>query len=215
MTHAQTPAHTTHRPAREQADDNFYKGRDGALIDERLQRRQYGGFHFGAAFFGWLVSTGLGAMLTGVMAAAGTAIAVTTIDPARSVTAQTAATVGLISGALFLLMLAISYFAGGYVAGRMARFDGIRQGLGVWIIGLFVTIALGAMGAAIGSQFNVLQQLNLPHLPVNQGSFTRGGLITSLLAVVVTLTAAVIGGKVGSNYHRKIDATGTVGYTGR
>ena len=32
-------------------------------------------------------------------------------------------------------------YGGGYVAGRMARFDGGRQGFRVWLLGLLVTIA--------------------------------------------------------------------------
>ena len=39
-----------------------------------------------------------------------------------------AETIGLVGGALLLAALMIAYFAGGYVAGRMSRFDGARQG---------------------------------------------------------------------------------------
>jgi uncharacterized membrane protein len=48
----------------------------------------------------------------------------------------------------------------------------------------------------------------LPALPVNQDSLTTGGLITSLLAVALTLLAAVMGGKVGERYHHKVDEAG-------
>jgi hypothetical protein len=119
-------------------------------------------------------------------------------------------TVGLVSGILLLTVLAIAYFAGGYVAGRLSRFDGARQGMATWIIGLIVALVLGAAGALLGAGFNVLQQLNLPAIPVGS-EFTTGGLIASLLALLLTLGAAILGGKTGEKYHRKIDAEGMAG----
>ena len=41
----------------------------------------------------------------------------------------------------------------------MARFDGGRQGIAVWVIGLAVTITLAAAGAIFGSEYNVLERL--------------------------------------------------------
>jgi hypothetical protein len=182
-----------------------------AVIDKGLAYNRYGGFHFGAAFFGWLVTTGLSVILIALLGAAGSAVAVSTIHSVNTVSGQTTATVGIVSGILLLIALAIAYYAGGYVAGRMARFDGARQGFGTWLIGILLTVLLGALGAAAGSKYNVMQQLNLPHLPINQGSFTTGGLLTSLAAIVITLLAAVLGGKAGEGYHRKIDAAAEVG----
>jgi hypothetical protein len=201
----------THRNVNVRDHDNDHdtmdNGHEHAVVNKDLQYTRFGGFHFGAAFFGWLVATGLSTMLTALLAAAGSAVALSTVD---TVTSGTATTVGLLSGLLFLLALGIAYYAGGYVAGRMARFDGARQGVGVWAIGLILTIVLGVLGAAIGSQYNLLQQLNLPALPVDGSSFTTGGLITGILAVLVTLMAAILGGKAGERYHNRIDATGEV-----
>jgi hypothetical protein len=180
---------------------------DHAVVDKDLQHSRFGGFHFGTAFFGWLVATGLATMLLSLLAAAGSAVALSTVD---SVTGGTAATVGVMSGVLFLLALFVAYYAGGYVAGRMARFDGARQGVGVWAIGLILTILLGALGAALGSQYNLLQSLNLPALPVDGSSFTTGGVVTAVLALMATLAAAIMGAKQGERYHDKIDATGQV-----
>src|SRR3954466_11674513 len=44
------------------------------------QRDEYGGTNWGAAFFGWLVATGLAALLTALVSAAGAAIAFSEID---------------------------------------------------------------------------------------------------------------------------------------
>ena len=87
----------------------------------------------------------------------------------------------------------------------MSRFDGGRQGLGVWIVGLIMTVLLAVAGAILGTQFNVLSSLSLPTVP-NAGSLGIGALVTLLLVLVVTLLAAMGGGKAGRRYHRKVDS---------
>ena len=105
-------------------------------------------------------------------------------------------------------MLAVAYYAGGYVAGRLSRFDGARQGLGAWLMGLVVTILLAAAGALLGSEYNVLQRLDLPRIPIDEGSLSSGGLIALGAILLATLVAAILGGKVGERYHRKVDRAG-------
>lgn len=179
---------------------------------ESLQRERFGGFHFGAAFFGWLVANSVGILLITLLSAIGGAVALTTTDSANQLTGN-AATIGVISAILLLAALSLAYYAGGYVAGRMARFDGARQGFGAWLIGLVITVILSAVGAALGANYNLLQQVNLPSIPVGAQSFTEGGLITLLLAALLTAFAAIAGGKVGERFHHKVDEAG--GHLGR
>jgi hypothetical protein len=54
----------------------------------------------------------------------------------------------------------------------------------------------------------VLEQLNLPSLPVGEATLTTGGAIALAAVVLGTLLAAVVGGKAGERYHRKIDRVG-------
>ena len=54
----------------------------------------------------------------------------------------------------------------------------------------------------------MLSRLNLPNLPVGKGTATTGGMIAFVIAVIATLVAAIVGGKVGERYHRKIDGAG-------
>ncbi len=174
----------------------------GVSAGER-QRERFGGIKWGSAFFGWLVAIGLGALLTALVSAAGATVGLTQVSETEAT--QNAETIGIVGGVVLLAVLAIAYYCGGYVAGRMARFDGAKQGLAVWLVGLIVAVALAVAGAILGSQFNVLQQLNLPRIPVGEGALTTAGLVALAVIVIATLLAAMAGGKAGMRFHRKVD----------
>jgi hypothetical protein len=172
------------------------------------QRARFGGIKWGAAFFGWLSANGLAVVLIALLSAAGVAIGLTNgVDTAGEAAAK-ADSLGLAGGIAILVVLFLAYLAGGYVAGRMARFDGVRQGLAVWLIGLIVVLLLALAGVVLGAQYNVLGQLNLPRIPVDEGTATTAGIITLVAILVVTLVGAILGGKLGTRYHRRIDRAG-------
>jgi hypothetical protein len=175
---------------------------------QRRQREEFGGLNWGSGFFGWLVAVGIATLLTALLSAAGAAVGLTKVSSQQA--SASADTVGIIGGVLLLVILLVAYYAGGYVAGRMSRFSGPRQGLAVWIIGLVVTVILAAAGALLGAKYNVLGQLNLPRIPVDEGSLTTGGLIALAAIVIGTLLAAIAGGKAGTHFHRKVDRAGLV-----
>ena len=90
----------------------------------------------------------------------------------------------------------------------MSRFDGARQGMGAWLIGLIVTVVLAIAGALLGAEYNVLERLDLPALPVGDSELASGGALALALVLLGTLLAAVIGGKAGEHFHRKVDRAG-------
>lgn len=178
--------------------------------DRHLEARDtFGGMSWGACFFGWLVSMGLAVLLTSIvgaiLSAVGSNVRITQNDAERE-----AGTIGIATAVILLLVLAIGYYAGGYVAGRMSRFDGGRQGVGVWLIGLIVALVAIGLGFLFGSQYNILDRVNLPTLPISGDAIGWGAAITALAILALTLLAAVLGGKVGQRYHRKVDRA--VGY---
>jgi len=162
----------------------------------------YRGFKGGSAFFGWLIAVGLTVLLTGIIGAIAAAV-----DYAITIdwNGDDAGTIGIVSGALLVVMMAIAYYNGGYVAGRLARFDGARQGFGVWGIGVIVTLVVAGIGALAGSQYDVLDRVDLPSVPIADDTLTTGGLIAAAAVLVVTLLAAVIGGKAGQRFHKRVD----------
>ena len=177
-------------------------GEDTLVAMHARQRDRFGGIRWGSAFFGLLSAIGLAAILLGIVAAAGVATGVSEI---KDVANGDAETIGLGGAILVLVVLALSWYCGGYVAGRMARFDGPRQGLGVWVWTVVLGAALAIAAVIGGSEYDVFQQLNLPNVAVGDQSLTTGGLITLAAALVVTLIFAVVGGKAGDIYHRRVD----------
>jgi hypothetical protein len=204
----------THEPAGQDAagstttTDGAHATRGAARDAVAAQRARFGGIKWGAAFFGWLSANGLAVVLIALLSAAGVAISLTNGVDTADEAARQANTLGLAGGIAILVVLFLAYLAGGYVAGRMARFDGVRQGLAVWIIGLVVVLLLALAGVVLGAQYNVLGQLNLPRIPVDEGAATTAGIITLVAILVVTLVGAVLGGKLGDRFHRRIDRAG-------
>lgn len=181
--------------------------RERAAEARERQRDEFGGFQLASAFFGWLVAVGLGVLLTALLSAAGAAIGLTTPAPGSQGVAN-AQQIGLTGAIALLVVLFIAYFAGGYVAGRMTRFNGAKQGLGVWVIALVVTAVLALVGAVAGAEYNVLAQLNLPSIPVGGNTLAAGGAIALVVTLLVTLIAAVLGGQLGVRYHVRVDRAG-------
>jgi hypothetical protein len=68
-----------------------------------------------------------------------------------------------------------------------------------------VTIVVAVAGWVFGSEYNIFEQLNLPRIPVDEGTLTTGAVIALAAVVILTLLAAMGGGKAGERYHRKID----------
>ena len=117
----------------------YRDGVDPAAAQEARKER-FGGLNAGAAFFGWLVAIAVSVLLTGIIGAIAAAVGSNAQVTQADATAN-AGNIGLVAAIVLLVVLMIGYYCGGYVAGRMSRFYGTSQGLGVWITGFVVTIA--------------------------------------------------------------------------
>jgi MFS family permease len=171
------------------------------------RRDRFGGMNFGAAFFGWLVAIAVSILLTSIAGAIAAGIG-SNAQITQSQAQKQAGTIGIVAAIVLLVVLMIGYYCGGYVAGRMSRFSGTKQGLGVWIIGLVVTIIAIGLGALFGQQYDILSRVNLPRLPISTDTLSAGGVIAALAVLVGTLVAALAGGSVGTHYHRRVDRAG-------
>ena len=177
---------------------------DRLAIGHEAARRRFGGVNPGAAFFGWLVAIGVAILLSGILGAAAAALG-ETADLTRDDLEGQAGDLGVGAVVALMVVLFVGYCCGGYVAGRMSRFDGARQGLAVWVLGLVVTLLAVGLGALFGSQYDVLDRVDLPRIPFSDGELTAGGVIAGLVVLVVTLIGAMLGGAVGHRYHDRVD----------
>jgi hypothetical protein len=178
-------------------------GRRRRAVGEAQLRERFGGRKIGAAFFGWLVAVGMTVMLSTIAAAVGLAV---TDSMGLHPGGVDAAPVGLTGGVVLLVVLGVSYFTGGYVAGRLARFDGTRNGVLAWIVGLLVTIIAAVVGAAFGAaRADLFSALRLPVLTGDLTAVTVAGVIALVLVLVVTAVAAALGGRMGEQFHRRVD----------
>ena len=179
----------------EQTEDDEYS--------EFRQRERFGGINWGAAFFGWLVAAGLVVLLAVAVAAGVAALGLT--DEVQSAGAKPPPVGAVASAAALLGALLVASYTGGYVAGRMSRFDGGKQGVAVWIIGLLLGGAGAGLALLADSRFGTLDRLSLATMPVPGGAGPLGGVVIAVAAVLASLLFATVGGKVGCRYHRKVD----------
>ncbi|HEX7718039.1 MAG TPA: hypothetical protein VF416_12165 [Marmoricola sp.] len=197
-----THTHESDVEQREERDETIVT-HETDETDESYEK--FGGANAGAAFFGWLVATGLSILLIGIIGAIAAGIG-DAQDVTQSDAERSAGTVGLTSAIVLVAVLLVGYYAGGYVAGRMSRFDGGRQGALTWLIGLIVSIGAVAAGWVFGDRYNVLDRVDLPRIPIPDDQLTWGGVITGVVILVGTLLVAAAGGKVGRHYHDRVDA---------
>lgn len=169
------------------------------------EKERFGGIKWGSAFFGWLTAIGMTVLLSALATAIG--VGVGAANPANAdQAANNVQTLGIASGIILAVILLLAYFCGGYVAGRMARFDGTKQGLAVWLWGIIIAVVVAILAAVAGSQFNILGNLNgAPQIPIDGSLLTASGLIGLAIALVAPLLGAILGGKAGMRFHRKVD----------
>jgi len=178
----------------------------------RRERKEFGGFKFGSAFFGWLTATGAAVLLTALVGAVGAAIglgAAGTVDEVAEALSENANTVSIVGAITLAVVIFVAYLAGGYVAGRMARFSGAKQGVAVWLWAVVIAIVVAIVVALTGSQHTLLANLDsLPSVPMNEGVLTATGIVTAIVVAAVGLVGAVLGGLAGMRYHRRVDRVG-------
>ena len=175
--------------------------------EDRL-RDMYGGVDWLASFLGFVFALVAGAIFSAVV---GVVLAPLGFSPNLTGSLGAAVITGLV---LLGVLIFLTYFFGGYVAGRLARFDGGRNGamLLVWTLltGLLLVLAAGVFSgflpdgatAAIGSTMNgVLSALD----SLSQAGVV--GIVVVVAALLLALIGGFLGGRLGSRYHAEIDRT--------
>lgn len=176
----------------------------------RREEEAFGGVKIVCAFFGWLTATGMAVLLTALVAALGAGVGLVS-DASEVVDAAGASPeeIGWAGVILVLAVVGLSYYSGGYVAGRMARFDGIRQGVAVFAWAVVAAVVVAVLSAVAGAKYDVLDQVNaFPRVPGDLGDLTLQAGVALVGVVVVAAVAAAAGGLAGMHFHRRVDKAG-------
>lgn len=175
-----------------------------AGLTSQEARSRFGGMDIPAVLAGTLAALGFAAFLSAVVASV-TTIGYTTGPAAGETLGWGALTAGLV-------VLVLSLFFGGWVAGRMARYDGGRNGFLVGVLFVVLTAALGALATVVGSTTGATAQVSAPSV-VLPTWFTDSAVpigvtatISALVALAVVLMMSTLGGLYGTRWHKKVDA---------
>jgi hypothetical protein len=169
----------------------------------RQERREFGGrIQWEAVFFGLLAAIGLAACLVALVLGGLVAAGVTSFreDAATLVNRVMAG-----GGAIPVAILAVAYLGGGYVAARMARFDGWRQGLGLWLLSLLMVLAAAITAWIAGGELDPAKSISLPDNPIDTGPLSHSGWSNLGVGLLVPLVFAIVGGVLGERFHRSVD----------
>jgi hypothetical protein len=170
--------------------------------EDRL-RDMYGGVDWLASFLGFVFAIVLGAVFS----------AVAGLVPFGITPDLSGGRIGasVITGlALLGVLIFLTFFFGGYVAGRLARFDGGRNGAMV-LVWMFIVVVILSLAAAIFSGFLPAGMAggiaNLVDRIVSTADNLAGvvGLVTAAAALLLALLGGTLGGRMGSRYHTEID----------
>jgi hypothetical protein len=122
----------------------------------------------------------------------------------------------IITGLVLLgILVFLTYFFGGYVAGRLARFDGGRNGamLLLWsgvtilVLALVNAILAGFLPSAISEDINNFIQSDLLSAIGSLSQLGVVGVVVFVGTLLLALLGGFLGGRLGSRYHAEIDRT--------
>lgn len=170
-------------------------------VGARTARDRFGGIDVPASLTGALVALALLGIVGGLVAAA-----IGGIGYQLGATAQDGTEIGIASVIGGLVTVAIAFLLGGWAAGRIARYDGGRNGVmvAVWVV-LF-GLLFAALGAWIGAEYNVLDRAELPRFDGLGDQAGIAAALTALATLAVMLAAGGLGGRWGTRFHRRADA---------
>jgi hypothetical protein len=164
-------------------------------------RERFGGIDLPASLVGMLTALAMVILLGGLVAAAVGSIGYQTGLNGDNV--NDISTASLIGG---IAVLFVSYLIGGWAAGRIARYDGARNGLMTAVWSIVLAAVLSGLAALLGDKYDVLSNVDLPQW-FNRDAVTTTAILSGAAAIVAMLLGGLLGGLWGTRYHRLADET--------
>ncbi len=169
-------------------------------VGRNVAHTWFGGLDLPAAFVGMLASIALLAILSGIAAAVGSA----TWDVQDALSNADNTTVG--TAIVALVILFASFFTGGWAAGRIARFDGIANGVFMAVLTVLFGMAVAAVTGYYGSEYDLVPNIDV-YRYVDGDTLTTAAIVGGLIALAVMALSAALGGLVGERYNQDVDTT--------
>jgi hypothetical protein len=177
----------------------------GTEADMGSIRERFGGADPLAGFLGMFTALGV-LVFIGVLIAAGNAgidYQLNQIDIDGNLQE-----VEVIGSIVAILAVLVSFIAGGWAAGRMARYDGAINGVGTALWFILAVAVFGALGLWFGQDYNAFAMAELPNWfgQVGADEVTLKSIAGALAGAVAAVLGGGIGGMLGEQYHREVDA---------
>lgn len=160
----------------------------------------FGPFSFTSVLAGVLVAYAAFAVLAGIAAAVLGAVGDDT-----DLTGDWEA-LGTGGGLVVAGLLLVSYLLGGYVAGRMARRNGIAHGFGVLVLGLVVAGVVAALVRESGGVDTMADNLRSFGIPTTADEWGDAGTVAGIASLVAMLAGSLLGGALGERWHGRLFA---------
>jgi len=160
----------------------------------------YGGFSLTSVLAGVLVAYGAFAILVGLAAAI---VGATDGDTDLSTNWEELGTSG---GLVVAGLLLLSYLFGGYVAGRMARRNGLAHGAGVLILGIVVVTAVAALARRSADPDTIASNLRSLGIPTTADEYGQAGTVAGIASLVALIVGSLLGGALGERWHARLFA---------
>jgi hypothetical protein len=113
-------------------------------------------------------------------------------------------TLKVTTGIVVALVLFLAFLYGGYVAGRMARRSGVRNGLGVFVLGVILAVGIGVWVREAGGGPSLAQTLRDLGAPTTWHQWQAEGYLFGIVALAAMLAASIIGGASGERWHTRL-----------
>jgi hypothetical protein len=179
-------------------DDDVRVREVTADVGVREARDRFGGFDLPATLAGMLTALSLVVLIGGLVGAAIGAVGYQTgLDGAEELS------LAALAGGLLTLFLA--FVGGGWTAARIARYDGVRNGLMTAVWAVVLAALLSALAATLGDAYDVFRNVDLPQ-PFSREAITTGAIVSGAAAVAAMLLGGALGGVRGQRFHRQADA---------
>jgi MFS family permease len=180
--------------------------RDDVIEAERpvgvaAARERFGGLDLPAGLVGMLTALSALVLIAGLVGAAVGVVGYQTGLDEENVDDISLAS--LIGGVAILF---VAFVIGGWAAGRIARYDGVKNGLMAAVWTLVLAAVLSGLAALFGDEYDVFRDVDLPQW-FDTDAFTLTAIVSGLAAILAMLVGGALGGAWGELYHRRADRT--------